>query len=183
MKTLTLTLTLTLTSCSLGVAYRAFPAGLPLVVLARICQPREVGLCDCRGGRVAPRPDGRRDAPRLRPPHQPLGHLISMPVLSAAAAKARKKAELGKRSDNHPKHKGVHRRRILRKFSPTERPTFTCVTPTDGRRRRPLSVRNFPDRARCPPKLPLLQVDAQQAGPVRCPVHNPHACSVLRGGP
>eukprot|EP00964_Phaeocystis_antarctica_P091262 scaffold58498_cov60-Phaeocystis_antarctica.AAC.3 len=33
----------------------------------------EVGLCDCRGGRVAAWPDGRRDAPRFRPPHEPHG--------------------------------------------------------------------------------------------------------------
>eukprot|EP00964_Phaeocystis_antarctica_P035715 scaffold20417_cov76-Phaeocystis_antarctica.AAC.1 len=31
------------------------------------------GLCDCRGGRLAAWPDERRDAPRLRPPHEPHG--------------------------------------------------------------------------------------------------------------
>ena len=39
-----------------------------------------------RGGRVAPRPDGRRNAPRLRPSHQPLGPPVAQPPAAAAPA-------------------------------------------------------------------------------------------------
>ena len=41
----------------------------------------EVGLCDRRGGRVAAWLDERRDAPRLRPPHEP--HAFAPPPASS----------------------------------------------------------------------------------------------------
>eukprot|EP00964_Phaeocystis_antarctica_P130445 scaffold94307_cov54-Phaeocystis_antarctica.AAC.1 len=47
-----------------------------------------VGLCDCRGGRVAAWPDERRDAPRLRPPHEPAAAIPAAIAAIAAIAAA-----------------------------------------------------------------------------------------------